>query len=211
MGKYPHPPSAHRHPEPRRHQPHPLRDSRARTRGTVRGAREQPECSSRGERQPARPVRPRRSDGGALRALGRLDGKGRLGLFLREPHRRGQADPAAPCGHALHPGLLAGPRTPHRDPHRRLRSDAALFDLRPGGQHAAFVGFSLPTFFTGILFILLFSIQLDWLPFVYRADIAETGWAGGGRTSSSRSCRSRCWASLRLPRGRVSCARPCST
>jgi peptide/nickel transport system permease protein len=41
----------------------------------------------------------------------------------------------------------------------------------------AFVGFSLPTFFTGILFILLFSIHLDWLPFVYRADIAETGRA----------------------------------
>ena len=41
----------------------------------------------------------------------------------------------------------------------------------------AFVGFSLPTFFTGILFILLFSIHLDWLPFVYRADITETGRA----------------------------------
>ena len=40
----------------------------------------------------------------------------------------------------------------------------------------AFVGFSLPTFFTGILLILLFSITLDWLPFVYRADIAATGW-----------------------------------
>ena len=40
----------------------------------------------------------------------------------------------------------------------------------------AFVGFSLPTFFTGILFILIFSITLDWLPFVYRADIAATGW-----------------------------------
>jgi peptide/nickel transport system permease protein len=40
----------------------------------------------------------------------------------------------------------------------------------------AFVGFSLPTFFTGILFILVFSIYLDWLPFVYRADISETGW-----------------------------------
>ena len=40
----------------------------------------------------------------------------------------------------------------------------------------AFVGFSLPTFFTGILLILVFSIKLDWLPFVYRADIAATGW-----------------------------------
>jgi peptide/nickel transport system permease protein len=41
----------------------------------------------------------------------------------------------------------------------------------------AFVGFSLPTFFTGILLILIFSIKLDWLPFVFRADISETGWA----------------------------------
>ena len=41
----------------------------------------------------------------------------------------------------------------------------------------AFVGFSLPTFFTGILFILVFSIHLGWLPFVFRADISATGWA----------------------------------
>ena len=39
----------------------------------------------------------------------------------------------------------------------------------------AFIGFSLPTFFTGLLFILIFSVQLDWLPFVYR-DIDATGW-----------------------------------
>ncbi len=40
----------------------------------------------------------------------------------------------------------------------------------------AFIGFSLPTFFTGLLFILVFSIQLDWLPFIYRADIEASGW-----------------------------------
>jgi peptide/nickel transport system permease protein len=40
----------------------------------------------------------------------------------------------------------------------------------------AFIGFSLPTFFTGLLFILVFSIYLDWLPFVYRSDISATGW-----------------------------------
>ncbi|OGA15321.1 MAG: ABC transporter substrate-binding protein [Betaproteobacteria bacterium RIFCSPLOWO2_02_FULL_66_14] len=40
----------------------------------------------------------------------------------------------------------------------------------------ALIGFSLPTFFTGLLFILVFSIHLDWLPFVYRADIAAEGW-----------------------------------
>ena len=40
----------------------------------------------------------------------------------------------------------------------------------------AFIGFSLPTFFTGLLLILVFSIQLDWLPFVYRTDIEAKGW-----------------------------------
>jgi peptide/nickel transport system permease protein len=40
----------------------------------------------------------------------------------------------------------------------------------------AFVGFSLPTFFTGLLLILLFSIHLDWLPFVYRTQLDSTGW-----------------------------------
>lgn len=41
----------------------------------------------------------------------------------------------------------------------------------------AFIGFSLPTFFTGLLLILLFSIKLDWLPMVYRADLTSTGFA----------------------------------
>jgi peptide/nickel transport system permease protein len=40
----------------------------------------------------------------------------------------------------------------------------------------AFIGFSLPTFFSGLLLILLFSITLDWLPFVYRADLSSTGF-----------------------------------
>jgi peptide/nickel transport system permease protein len=44
----------------------------------------------------------------------------------------------------------------------------------------AFVGFSLPTFFTGLLFILLFSIYLDWFPFVYRTDLQSTGWKWWG-------------------------------
>lgn len=40
----------------------------------------------------------------------------------------------------------------------------------------AFIGFSLPPFFTGILLIIIFSVKLDWLPIVYRADISSTGW-----------------------------------
>ena len=39
----------------------------------------------------------------------------------------------------------------------------------------AFIGFSLPTFFTGLLLILIFSINLGWLPFVYRTDLTSTG------------------------------------
>ncbi len=63
---------------------------------------------------------------------------------------------------ALPVGVLAGTR-PY-----------SLFDQI--ANTLAFVGFSLPTFFTGLLLILVFSIQLDWLPFVYRADISATGW-----------------------------------
>jgi peptide/nickel transport system permease protein len=50
----------------------------------------------------------------------------------------------------------------------------SLFDQ--AATTLAFIGFSLPTFFTGLLFILVFSIWLDWLPFIYRADIDTTGW-----------------------------------
>ena len=35
----------------------------------------------------------------------------------------------------------------------------------------AFLGFSIPTFFSGILAILLFSVYLDWLPFVYDSQV----------------------------------------
>ena len=50
----------------------------------------------------------------------------------------------------------------------------------------ALMGFSLPTFFTGIILILVFSIQLDWLPFVFRADLPGSGlpwWWGEFRQS----------------------------
>jgi peptide/nickel transport system permease protein len=41
----------------------------------------------------------------------------------------------------------------------------------------AFIGYSLPTFFTGLLFILVFSIALGWLPFIYSSTIEATGFA----------------------------------
>ncbi|WP_026731871.1 ABC transporter permease [Fischerella sp. PCC 9605] len=39
-----------------------------------------------------------------------------------------------------------------------------------------FLGFSLPTFFTGLLFIIVFSVQLKWLPFIYNSTLQVTDW-----------------------------------
>src|SRR5215469_401645 len=47
-------------------------------------------------------------------------------------------------------------------------------------DHAAttltFVGNSLPAFVTGLLFIFLFTVNLHWLPIVYRSNIQAAGW-----------------------------------
>ena len=40
----------------------------------------------------------------------------------------------------------------------------------------AFVGFSLPTFFTGLLLILIFSVQLGWVPFIYSSTLVVNNW-----------------------------------
>jgi peptide/nickel transport system permease protein len=37
----------------------------------------------------------------------------------------------------------------------------------------AFIGFSLPTFFTGVLLIVLFSVRLHWLPFIYNVQVRD--------------------------------------
>ncbi|MEM1366706.1 MAG: ABC transporter permease [Cyanobacteria bacterium P01_H01_bin.15] len=41
----------------------------------------------------------------------------------------------------------------------------------------ALLGFSLPTFFTGLLLIVIFSVELDWLPFIYDSTIKITNWS----------------------------------
>ncbi|NTU81192.1 MAG: ABC transporter permease [Chloroflexales bacterium] len=38
----------------------------------------------------------------------------------------------------------------------------------------AFIGFSVPTFFTGLLLILVFSVRLRWLPFIYSSTLEVT-------------------------------------
>lgn len=40
----------------------------------------------------------------------------------------------------------------------------------------AFIGFSVPTFFTGLVLILLFSVRLKWFPFIYDSTLKVTDW-----------------------------------
>jgi peptide/nickel transport system permease protein len=47
----------------------------------------------------------------------------------------------------------------------------SLFDHVATGF--SFAGFSLPTFFTGVLLIIIFSVQLRWLPMVYDVQVRE--------------------------------------
>ena len=45
------------------------------------------------------------------------------------------------------------------------------------GTLISMVGFSIPTFFTGLLFIVIFSVQLDWLPSIYDTTLVVDSWA----------------------------------
>lgn len=38
------------------------------------------------------------------------------------------------------------------------------------------LGFSLPTFFTGIVFIIIFGVRLNWFPFIYNSTLQITNW-----------------------------------
>lgn len=40
----------------------------------------------------------------------------------------------------------------------------------------AFIWFSLPPFFTGLLFIIIFSVQLNWFPFIYNSTLEVTNF-----------------------------------
>ena len=75
---------------------------------------------------------------------------------------------------------------------------------------SAFIGFSVPTFFTGLLLIIVFSVKLQWLPFIYDSTLQVHDLDSFGTQSSSRSCPSRCWRYSRRPRWCALLARPCS-
>ena len=51
----------------------------------------------------------------------------------------------------------------------------SLFDQ--AGTFVSMVGFSVPTFFTGLLAIVVFSVNLDWFPSIYDTTLKVTNWS----------------------------------
>jgi peptide/nickel transport system permease protein len=45
------------------------------------------------------------------------------------------------------------------------------------GTFVSMVGFSVPTFFTGVVFILIFSVWLGWFPSMYDTTLRVTDWS----------------------------------
>ncbi|MCB0072269.1 MAG: ABC transporter permease [Caldilineaceae bacterium] len=44
------------------------------------------------------------------------------------------------------------------------------------GTFFSLVGYSIPTFFTGLLFIIIFSVKLGWFPSIYDTNLKVTDW-----------------------------------
>ena len=74
-------------------------------------------------------------------------------------------------------------RHPDRGPDRGDLGLPAVFLVRPV-RHASFsmIGFSVPTFFMGLILIVIFSVKLRWLPSIYDTNLQVT-------TSRPSGCR----------------------
>ena len=44
------------------------------------------------------------------------------------------------------------------------------------GTFVSLIGYSIPTFFTGLLFIIIFSVELGWFPSIYDTNLKVTDW-----------------------------------
>ena len=173
----------------------------------------QPERAARGARSAARAVRPGRPGLAALLPLAGRMLQGDWGFSFVSRIDVDKLIMQRAAGDARRHRRVAGAGAADRAAGGRLCGDASPIRCSTSiASTLAFIGFSLPTFFTGLLFILFFTITLDWLPFVYRADIAATGWrwwwehiqAGdhaGRRAGAVPGARAGC----------ATCARRCST
>src|SRR5438105_923456 len=74
----------------------------------------------------------------------------------------------------------------------------------------AFIGFSVPTFFTGLLLIIVLSVKLQWLPFIYDSTLQVRDLASLGTQLKQSVMRSLSWPCSRRPHSCATRARPCS-
>jgi hypothetical protein len=105
---------------------------------------------------------------------------GRLGLLLRQPHQRGHADPAAPAHHrGDRPVAGAGPAGGAAGGCAGRRQALFAGSTASPARWPSSASRCRPSS-PACCSSCCFSMQLGWLPFVYRADLSETGWPGGG-------------------------------
>jgi len=73
-----------------------------------------------------------------------------------------------------------------RHPDGRLYGAPTKLVVRPVLLAASLVGISLPTFLIGILLILVFAVQLGWLPSYGRGEVVQLGWWSTGLLTRRR-------------------------
>ena len=79
------------------------------------------------------------------------------------------------------------------------------------GTFIAMVGFSIPPFFSGVLVIVIFSVQLGWLPSIYDTTLVVNDWESFKSNCCRWSCQSWSSRSRSARRSAGSCAPQCST
>ena len=85
----------------------------------------------------------------------------------------------------------------------------SLFDQL--GTLISLIGFSVPTFFTGLLAIIIFSVKLKWFPSIYDTTLVVTDCPAWSNNLNKWLCQLRFWLSL-MPRSSVGlCALQCWT
>ena len=101
---------------------------------------------------------------------------GRVGVFLCQPHQCRCPDLAEVTDHADRRWNLANYCNGHRACGGNLSGAQTLFIVRSDRRDAVADRLFAAHFFYGLVLILIFSIHLDWLPFIYKADLDVTGW-----------------------------------
>ncbi|MEZ4607615.1 MAG: ABC transporter permease [Deinococcales bacterium] len=78
------------------------------------------------------------------------------------------------------------------------------------GTFISMIGFSVPTFFTGLLLIIIFSVNLKWFPSIYDTTLKVTDWPSFVQQVKQMIVCPSPLTFLMQPNSAASCARLCS-